>query len=51
MRRLPWIFSILIVLGVVSLIVPGVIAAPQPIGSAAAPDRAPLLQQAAAGQQ
>ncbi len=46
MRRLPWIFSILIVLGVVSLIVPGVIAAPQPIGLAAAPDRAQPLQQA-----
>ena len=45
MRRLPWIFVILILLGVVSLIVPGAIAAPRPIGSAAALDRAPLLQQ------
>ena len=51
MRRLPWIFLILIVLGAVLLIVPGAIAAPQPIGLVAAPDRAPPLQQAAAGQQ
>ncbi len=45
MRRLPWIFSILIVLGVLALIVPGVVAAPQPNGLAAAPERAPVLQQ------
>ena len=46
MRRLPWAFSILIVLGAVLLIAPGAIAAPQPIGLATAPDRARPLQQA-----
>src|SRR5512143_1099495 len=45
MRRLPWIFLILILLGAASLIVPGAIAAPRPIGPAAAPERGPLLQQ------
>jgi hypothetical protein len=45
MRRLPWILVLLIVLGAALLIVPGAIAAPQPIGLAAAPDRAPVLQQ------
>lgn len=44
MRRLPWIYSILILLGVM-LIAPGVLAAPQPIGLAA-PDRITQPQQA-----
>ncbi len=45
MRRLPWIFLILLLLGVVLLIVPGALAASQPFGPVDAPDRAPLLQQ------
>jgi len=44
MRRLPWVFSILILLGVM-LIAPYAFAAPRPIGLAA-PDRAAPLQPA-----